>query len=35
MNSRNRVRRQKRKEDGERLASIIVMRKVVKIWTTE
>ncbi len=35
MNSRDRVRRQNRKEDRARLATIILMRRVVKIWKIE
>ena len=35
MNCRARVRMQNRKEDRERLASLILMRRVVKIWKTE
>ena len=35
MSSRDRVRRQNRKEDRERLAGIILMRRVVKTWIIE
>ena len=35
MSSRDRVRRQNRKEDRKRLAGIILMRRVVKTWTIE
>ena len=35
MSSRDRARRQNRKEDRERQAGIILMRRMVKTWTIE